>query len=69
MKSNKEINDDILTITMKIKDKFPELSKYLDEMPETIPNVADPHMDNKTLTDYYDSLVALLKKYETNHSN
>ena len=69
MKTKNELNTDILNMTMKIKDKFPELSKFLEEMPITIPNVADPHMDIKTLKDYYDSLVDLLNKYETNHIN
>lgn len=67
MKSEKELNDDILKITMAIRDKFPELSKYMNEMPETIPNVADPEMNIKTLNNYYESLADLLKKYETNH--
>lgn len=68
MKSAKELNDDILNITMTIRDKFPELSKYISEMPETIPNVSDPEMNIKTLNNYYESLEDLLKKYETNHA-
>ena len=67
MKNEKELNDDILKITMTIRDKFPELSKYINEMPETIPNVANPEMNIKTLSNYYESLEGLLKKYETIH--
>ncbi len=67
MKTEKELNDAILKITMTINEKFPELSKYMEEMPITIPNTENPVMGNKTLTDYYDSLVALLEKYEGNH--
>ena len=38
METEKELNSKILDITMKIRENYPELSKYLDEMPETIPN-------------------------------
>ncbi len=67
MKTVKELNDDILKMTMKINEHHPELSKYLEEMPDTIPNVADPHMDQETLLKYHESLVTLMKQYEVNH--
>jgi hypothetical protein len=68
MKTEKELNTDILKITMLIQDKYPELSKYIAEMPVTIPNVETPEITVKILKDYYDSLVILLKDYDTNHS-
>jgi hypothetical protein len=68
MKTEKELNDAILTITMKIRNDYPELSKYLSEMPETIPDVTNPEINIKTLTDYYESLQNLLKKYVPNHN-
>ena len=68
MKTEKELNADILAITMIIHEKFPELSKYLVEMPATIPNVSSPKITTKTLQDYYDSLKILLKDYDINHS-
>jgi hypothetical protein len=67
MKTEKELNADILKITMLIQDKSPELSKYIAEMPVTIPNVATPEINIKILKDYYDSLVILLKDYDKNH--
>jgi hypothetical protein len=67
MKTEKELNDDILKITMTIKESFPELSKYIEEMPITIPNNSNPQINLKTLKDYYDSLDNLMKKYATNH--
>jgi hypothetical protein len=67
MKTEKELNDDILKITMTIKELFPELSKYIEEMPITIPNNSNPQINLKTLKDYYDSLDNLMKKYATNH--
>ena len=69
MKTEKELNDDILKITMTIKDTFPELSKYIEEMPITIPNSSNPEINIKTLTEYYESLETLLKKYSVNHND
>ncbi len=67
MHTEKELNDGILKITMRINEKFPELSKYIEEIPITIPNAASPDISNKILKDYYNTLAALLKKYEDNH--
>ena len=68
MKTEKELDIAILKITMKIREQFPELSKYILEMPVTIPNVENPEMNRKTLQDYYDSLDILLKDYIENQS-
>jgi hypothetical protein len=68
MKTEKELDIAILKITMKIKEQFPELSKYILEMPETIPNVENPEINRKILQDYYDSLDILLKDYIENHN-
>jgi hypothetical protein len=67
MKTVKELNDDILKMTMTINEHYPELSKFLEEMPDTIPNVANPHMDRETLLKYHESLVTLMQQYEVNH--
>jgi hypothetical protein len=63
-----EWNKKIIDITMKIKDQFPELSKYLTEMPVTIPDETDPHIQLKNLKQYYDSLNAVLEKYILEHA-
>jgi hypothetical protein len=67
MKTEKELTDDILKLTMLIQSKFPELMKYITEMPVTIPDAADPEINTETLKGYYDSLDAVLKKYTVNH--
>ena len=67
MKTEKQLNTDILEMTMKIQEQFPELSKYIAEMPATIPNAISPEINIKTLQDYYDSLAILLKDYAINH--
>lgn len=61
------INAKILSITLKINKEHPELSKYLSEMPVTIPTDENPEMNLKILTNYYDSLVKLLKEYCIEH--
>ena len=68
MKTEKELDTDILKITVKIKEQFPELSKYVLEMPVTMPSVENPEMNGKALEDYYESLETLLKDYTENHN-
>lgn len=69
MKTEKELNANILKITMTIKDQYPELSKYLDEMAVTIPDEKDPEITRKNLQTYFDSLIALLEKYKSEQVN
>jgi len=68
MKTEKELNNDILKITMAIRDNFPELSKYLNEMPVTIPVSNNQEINLKNLQDYFNSLNALFRKYVINHN-
>ena len=63
MKTEKELNDAILTITMRIRNEYPELMKYLSELPVTIPDVENPEINSKVLTEYYESLENILTKY------
>jgi hypothetical protein len=68
MKTEKELNNDIVKITTTIEERFPELLKYLGEMPVKIPDSDSLKINNKNLKDYYDSLDALLKNYTLNHT-
>ena len=67
MESEKELNSKILEITMTIHEKFPELSKYLGEMPVTIPDKKSPEINSKNLKEYFDSLKSILEKYAREH--
>jgi len=69
MKTENELNADILKITTTIKQEFPELLKYLNEMPVTIPNSAHPEINIKALADYYNSLCTLMKDYAVSHGH
>jgi 2C-methyl-D-erythritol 2,4-cyclodiphosphate synthase len=64
-----ELNSKILAITMTITNDFPELSKYLEEMPETIPNNLKPEITLLNLTTYHETLDTLLKNYILAHSD
>lgn len=68
MKTEKELNAAILDITLKIKEQFPELSKFILEMPVTIPNIENPEMNRNVLQEYYESLKIMLKDYAQNHN-
>lgn len=64
----KDLNAKILKITMTIKDNHPELSKYLEEMPDTVPSDSDPEITLNHLRTYYESLNSLLGKFVTSSS-
>lgn len=67
MKTVAELNENILKITATIRDEFPELIKYLNEMPVTIPNQNTPEINIDSLKQYYDSLLDILWDYSPNH--
>lgn len=69
MKTEQTLTTDILKITIMINEKFPELSKYITEMPVTIPDTDNPEINIKNLSDYKESLENLLKKYEKDHTS
>ena len=64
MKDKVVLNKKIIDITMLIQKKYPELSKYLAEMPITIPTDKNPKINIETLSSYYNSLDSMLSKYE-----
>ncbi len=69
METEVKLNAAILKITTLIQTECPELMKYLNEMPITIPDVNNPKINIAILKEYYDSLVDLLRKYAPNHLN
>ncbi len=58
------LNAEILAITLKIKKEHLELSKFIEEMPVTIPTENNPEITVKNLTSYLESLTTMLQKYE-----
>ncbi len=68
LKTEKELNADILKISIKIGTEYPELAANLAEMPETIPNVPSPKINRETLSEYYQSLKIMKEDYIKNHN-
>ena len=67
METEEEINAKILKVTMVIQENYPELSKYLNEMPITVPIDNNPKVNIKNLQKYYDSLLTLFRNYVAEH--
>ena len=63
----KDLNSKILKVIMTIKEQFPELSGFLEEMPATIPSVENVEITLKNLNAYYESLNSILSKYKLEH--
>ncbi len=61
METEEELNSKILSMTLLIQKKHSELSKFLEEMPITIPNENNPKINIAILQDYYESLSKMLE--------
>lgn len=58
---------DILSTTMKIQEQYPELTKFIPEMPVTNPVNNDQEITIKSLKEYRDSLKQLFENYSMQH--
>lgn len=60
---------EISQISREIEEKYPELQKYLEELPMTISDEENKvgRMDEKALKDYLESLKNIVKKYKEEH--
>jgi hypothetical protein len=67
MKTKLELEQAIIGITTTIRNKFPELSKYIIEMPEN--NSSGDEINTNALEDYYFSLEDLVKNYAITHKH
>jgi len=65
MKTKTDWEQEILKITTTIRQQFPELSKYIREMPQN--NSEKNGVSLKNLEEYYDSLEELVNNYENTH--
>ena len=66
MKAIKELEQKINNATSKIHTAFPELSKYICEMPQI--NSENDAVNIKNLTDYYRSLEDIVLQYSKTHT-
>ncbi len=67
MKIQNNLNKDILRISVKIENEFPELTKYLDEIPEHSLPITHKGINSNDLKGYLDSLNQLLESYAKEH--
>ncbi len=66
MKTNLEWEEDITTITLKIRKEYPELTKYISELP--LNNSGDGQVNGKHLEDYYNTLDEIVRNYGKTHA-
>ncbi|WP_240740127.1 hypothetical protein [Flagellimonas allohymeniacidonis] len=67
VKEIKEILSEIILLTNQIELEYPELYKFLEEQPMTIPAENNPKIDRDTLEDYMNGLRQLLEHYVEEH--
>jgi hypothetical protein len=65
MKTKEDLERDIRSITSTIHQEFPELSKYIKEMPDN--NADERQVSLKNLEEYHQSLVELVNRYADTH--
>jgi len=65
MKTKIELEQNILALTSTIQKQFPELSKYIMEIP--VHNSDEDSVGLKNLDEYYESLAAILHHYAATH--
>jgi len=59
----RELNLKIMQVTTEIKSHYPELIKFLEEMPVTVPDETNMEITLTNLKSYYDSLSSVLNNY------
>jgi len=62
MKTEKELNKEIVDLTMEIRNDYPELTKYLEELTVSIPDSGQ--LNIKALDDYRNTLKSMMEKYK-----
>ena len=67
MKTKIELEQGIIKFTTKIQTEFPELSKYIIEIPNN--NSENEGVNIKSLEDYYYSLKNILYEYAKTHES
>ena len=67
MESQNDLNDDIRLTTLKIQEDYPELIKYMNEIPRNFESNGEKGINNKELKGYLDSLNNLLETYAKKH--
>ena len=67
MNDEQQIISEISRLTSTIEADFPELYRFLDENPITIPSTAHPNLTALTLAEYLEDLKGLLRRHQEIH--
>ena len=67
MNELQNIENKIVELTTLIETQYPELYKFLEESPETMPLVNHPDINTIIMEDYLESLNQLLKHHIETH--
>jgi len=67
MESQNDLNNNIRLTTLKIQEEYPELIKYMNEIPINFLSNTEKGVINKELKGYLDSLNNLIEKYAKEH--
>jgi hypothetical protein len=59
----RDLNLKIIEVTNRIKDHYPQLTRFLDEMPIAVADDKNVEITLRNLRSYYDSLNTMLNKY------
>lgn len=68
MKTKAELEKAIVNITVKIHSEYPELAKYISEMPVNMSGTDPTQIDRKNLEEYYSSLQKIIEGYSKTHN-
>ena len=60
---------EVTQLTTNIETNYPELYRFLDENPLTIPAVNHPHIDKQIMEEYLNSLKQLIKHHLETHKS
>ncbi len=67
MNNLKNLLQEITGLTNEIETNYPELYRYLDENPLTLPVSSHPHIDKAVLQEYLQGLRELLRHHLETH--
>ena len=68
MKKIQKLTQEINELTVRIEHEYPELYRYLDENPITIPVDDEAKPTHKSFVEYLESLKSILEKYVKSHN-
>lgn len=69
MKDLKKLMTEITQLTTNIETNYPELYKFLDESPVTLPVKGQKNIDTEVLSNYLEALKTLLKHHIEEHKH